>query len=488
MKIGGYLMSSVKKAIKPTVIMVTSNGVGAGHLIRASAIARKIQSEARPIILSMAYSVIEVANALNIEAEYIPSRDKRLMGVRKWDRYLRDRIIALIDETNAKVVTFDGVVPYPGFIQAKSKRADVSFIWIRRGMWREIPRGLNLNLQSKLIDSIIEPGDYAHEYDTGPTKNLKDAIKCSPVSLYEPSLTLEKSAAKSFLGLNPKKPSVLLQLGVGESDLNERVSSSLRGLASWGDVEIVMAKEPINERGVSLLPKGIDVKIIRHFPLADVIHAFDAVICAAGYNSVHEVIPARVPTLLIDNSRGTDDQNARARWCDDTGLTLFANSNSLLEIEKKAASLKNKKTRNKLINACDEIALPKGASEIGEIILNYLKKSSKETLKDKVIRKRYKLQLQLQKGFVYLIKRAIINLIYLAALIYRYFIPKKYDTPSDSYILFSDTLDLATSTTLIKSKKRFEHLLLNYSPKYFASRKEIAKKAYRVNESAIFKL
>ena len=410
------------------------------------------------------------------------------MGVRKWDRYLRDRIIALIDETNAKVVTFDGVVPYPGFIQAKSKRADVSFIWIRRGMWREIPRGLNLNLQSKLIDSIIEPGDYAHEYDTGPTKNLKDAIKCSPVSLYEPSLTLEKSAAKSFLGLNPKKPSVLLQLGVGESDLNERVSSSLRGLASWGDVEIVMAKEPINERGVSLLPKGIDVKIIRHFPLADVIHAFDAVICAAGYNSVHEVIPARVPTLLIDNSRGTDDQNARARWCDDTGLTLFANSNSLLEIEKKAASLKNKKTRNKLINACDEIALPKGASEIGEIILNYLKKSSKETLKDKVIRKRYKLQLQLQKGFVYLIKRAIINLIYLAALIYRYFIPKKYDTPSDSYILFSDTLDLATSTTLIKSKKRFEHLLLNYSPKYFASRKEIAKKAYRVNESAIFKL
>ena len=105
-----------------------------------------------------------------------------------------------------------------------------------------------------------------------------------------------------------------------------------------------------------------------------------------------------------------------------------------------------------------------------------------------MIRKRYKLQLQLQKGFVYLIKRAIINLIYLAALIYRYFIPKKYDTPSDSYILFSDTLDLATSTTLIKSKKRFEHLLLNYSPKYFASRKEIAKKAYRVNESAIFKL
>ena len=480
-------MSSGNNNIKPTVIMVTSNGVGAGHLIRASAIARKIQSEARPIILSMAYSVIEVANSLNIEAEYIPSRDKRLMGVRKWDKYLRDRIVALIDETNAKVVTFDGVVPYPGFIQAKSKRAEVSFIWIRRGMWREIPRGLNLKLQSKLIDSIIEPGDYAHEYDNGPTKNLKDAIVCSPVSLYEPSLTLEKTAAKSFLGLDPKKPSVLLQLGVGETDLNERVSASLRGLASWGKVEIVMAKEPINEQGVSLLPKNVDVKIIRHFPLADVIHAFDAVICAAGYNSVHEVIPARVPTLLIDNSRGTDDQNARARWCNDAGLTLFANSNSLVEIEKKAAELKNKKTRDTLINACNDIFLPQGASEIGEIILKYLNKSSKATLKSKIIRERYKLEILLQKGIVYIIKRGINNLIYLAALIYRFFIPKKYENPSDTQILFSDTLDLVTSTTLIKSNKRFEHLLLNYSPKYFASRKEIAKKAYRVNESSIIK-
>jgi hypothetical protein len=107
---------------KPAVIMITSNGVGAGHLIRASAIARRLNPHARPIILSMAYSVIEVANALGIECEYIPGRDKGLMNRRKWDRYLRDRLIALIDETGAKVVTFDGVVPYPGIMSAKFKR------------------------------------------------------------------------------------------------------------------------------------------------------------------------------------------------------------------------------------------------------------------------------------------------------------------------------------------------------------------------------
>ena len=112
--------------------MVTSNGVGAGHLIRASAIARKLQSSARPIILSMAYSVVEVATALGIEAEFIPGKDKRLMAMRKWDNYLRDRILALIDESGAKVVTFDGVVPYPGFLAAKSKRPEIVFLWIRK--------------------------------------------------------------------------------------------------------------------------------------------------------------------------------------------------------------------------------------------------------------------------------------------------------------------------------------------------------------------
>ena len=73
-------MSSVKKAIKPTVIMVTSNGVGAGHLIRASAIARKIQNEARPIILSMAYSVIEVANASILKLSIFQVGIKGLWG------------------------------------------------------------------------------------------------------------------------------------------------------------------------------------------------------------------------------------------------------------------------------------------------------------------------------------------------------------------------------------------------------------------------
>ena len=41
--------------------------------------------------------------------------------------------------------------------------------------------------------------------------------------------------------------------------------------------------------------------------------AFDGAIAATGYNSVHELLPAQIPTVLISNIRGTDDQDARAK-------------------------------------------------------------------------------------------------------------------------------------------------------------------------------
>ncbi len=56
---------------------------------------------------------------MGIRCEYIPGRDRMWMSRDKWDEYLRDRLLALVDETGARVMSFDGVVPYPGVIAAK---------------------------------------------------------------------------------------------------------------------------------------------------------------------------------------------------------------------------------------------------------------------------------------------------------------------------------------------------------------------------------
>ena len=51
---------------KPTIILATSNGVGMGHLARASAIAYSLKEIANPIIVSMAGGIAEVPDFMGI--------------------------------------------------------------------------------------------------------------------------------------------------------------------------------------------------------------------------------------------------------------------------------------------------------------------------------------------------------------------------------------------------------------------------------------
>jgi len=78
---------------KPTVILATSNGIGMGHLARASAIAKSLKNDANPIIVSMAGGIAEIPSALGIPCEYIPGKDRGWMPRPKWDLYLRDRLV-----------------------------------------------------------------------------------------------------------------------------------------------------------------------------------------------------------------------------------------------------------------------------------------------------------------------------------------------------------------------------------------------------------
>jgi UDP:flavonoid glycosyltransferase YjiC (YdhE family) len=333
---------------KPTIILATSNGIGMGHLTRASAIAAELKSFANPVIISMASGVVEVPKIADVCYEYVPGRDRKWMGRFEWDRYLRDRIVALIDETDAKIVSFDGVVPYPGIIGIKSVRPKVKLVWVRRGFWQRTSQRYLLNLQSKMMDLIITPGDYGQSYDKGPTAGRKDSLLVKPISIFNPKTALSRADARSLLGLDLNRPAVLVQLGIGEADLNAKLTAALEGLTSWSNLQVVLTKEPIDSAGINLAPNGLDLKVIRHFPLANVLNAFDAAICAAGYNSVHEELAARIPTLFIPNTRGTDNQAARAAWAADNKVALTVDQSNLSQITLNASKLSDATLRAEL--------------------------------------------------------------------------------------------------------------------------------------------
>jgi UDP-N-acetylglucosamine:LPS N-acetylglucosamine transferase len=459
---------------KPTIILATSNGVGMGHLVRATAIATALKEYANPIIVSMAGGIAEIPDHLGIRCEYIPGRDRMWMNRDKWDVYLRDRLLALVDETNAQVLSFDGVVPYPGVIAAKFSHPKISLVWVRRGLWQKKPQRFVLGLQSKMMDLIIEPGDFARAYDFGPTAERKDARLTSAVSLFQKESALSRNEARKVLGLDLDKPAVLVQLGTGDSDVNEKMTAALSGLLGWKDLQVILTKQPLDKDGNSLAPAGLDIRVKRHFPLAQVLHAFDASVCATGYNGAHELLPAAIPTVFVSNIRGTDDQEARAQWSHDMGFALRANQADLADITATVRKLQDPKTLERLSSKCAELPEPTGGVEIARILFDL-------AVKDEVIRPstvRY-YQLRIQDH----VSRGLRHIAYLAlrrlALVYRFIHPHlaTHEELQEIPIWGSQT-SAHELHPLIKGEHRFEHMITGASNNYRKRREAIAEAAY----------
>ena len=448
---------------KPTIILATSNGIGMGHLARATAVAKAMKEFANPVIVSVAGGIAEIPAATGIRCEYIPGKTRGWMPRKNWDIYFRDRLVAIAHETGASVIAFDGVVPYPGFIATKLIDPQLKLVWVRRGMWQKNLLRFVLPFQSQLVDQVIEPGDFARGYDLGPTAHRSEAILTAPVSLFQKESALARDAARKVLALDLQRPAVLVQLGTGENDVNEKMTAALSGLVGWKDAQVVLTKDPVDKNGISLAPAGLDIRVVRHFPLAHVLRAFDASVCATGYNGVHELLPAQVPTVFVSNIRGTDDQEARAQWCHDMGFALRANQADLQSITATVKKLQDSEVRERLHNQCAHLPDPTGGEEIAKILYELAIKSGHAP--HRVI----------NRG-----KRALLwGVLRRLSLIYRAINPHKVENSLHQEGPIWGSQNTAEELhPLIKGKVRFEHLITGASESYIKRRKEIAASAY----------
>ena len=457
------------------MILATSNGIGMGHLARACAITESLKGFAEPIIVSMAGGIAEIPGFMDVRCEYIPGRDRQWMSRDAWDIYLRDRLVALIDETDAKILSFDGVVPYPGVIAAKMQRPDVKLVWVRRGLWQKKPQRFVLGLQSKMMDTVIEPGDFARSYDKGPTSTRREALASAPISMFQHESALGRDEARKILGLDLARPAVLVQLGTGEGDVNEKMTAALTGLLGWKDLQVVLTKKPVDSNGKDLAPAGLDIKVARYFPLARLLKAFDASICAAGYNGIHELLAAGIPTAFVPNIRGTDDQEMRAKWCADFGYALMADQSNLEDIEKTVRKLQSEELRRSFSVQCGNLPEVSGGAEVAEIFLNIAKQQTPKKRAQAFNYLWLNLVLHFNRG-----SRHLFFILYRqAARIYQIF--KPYTPPplvANVPPIFSQSRDSSTLRDLIKGQARFEHLIDQSSDGYKQKREQIAKTAY----------
>ncbi len=338
------------------VLLITSNGAGMGHLTRQLSVALAAGARVEATLFSLSVALPVVA-AHGIPGEYCPSVERQWMPSRLWHGYLRERIVAAAAETGAEVIAFDGVAPYPGILGARAALRDVPFVWMRRGMWRPGVNAAQLR-KAAFFDRIIEPGDLASAADRGPTAGLDDAVPVPPISMLEVVPRLPRRDAATRLGIDADRPTVLVTLGSGRLGAVEAPGAVvLEALLQDPEWQVCVTKPAIAQRTVAIDDPARVRELRGVYPLVRYLDAFDAVVSAAGYNAVHEFLPAALPTVLVPNpATRTDDQVARANTLAAEGLALAAHPEAATDLAAAVSHLSDRSVRSDLTDACG--ALP----------------------------------------------------------------------------------------------------------------------------------
>jgi UDP:flavonoid glycosyltransferase YjiC (YdhE family) len=301
-------------AVRPTLLLISSNGAGMGHLTRLMAYARRAEPDLAPHFLSLSQAV-PVVGQYGYPFEYLPSASATGLASRRWHDFFAKRVTDVVARLRPAVVVFDGTWPYDGIPRVRDAHPESRWVWSRRGMWR---RGKSVEQLDKAawFDMVLSPGELAEAYDRGAT-SYADGVRIGPVTLLDAEELDDRDTARRALGLPVDRRLALVTLGAGNiNDTSHETGAVVAALQRLG-VEICVTQSEIAESNRT----RVNVHVVREFPLSRRFHAFDLAVSAAGYNSFHELLRFGIPTLFIPNrDTALDDQQGRAQFAADRGL------------------------------------------------------------------------------------------------------------------------------------------------------------------------
>jgi hypothetical protein len=326
-----------------------------------TAVARALQEQgAEPVLASMSAALPLVLEATGLRGEYIPGPGRSWVDPRRWQQYAAERLVALAREVRAEVVVYDGVAPYDAVLRARAALCDVAFTWVRRGMWRH---GANRRAlwTAPAFDLIIEPGDLCASADNGATVGA-EALRVPPISLAGYWPTVDAREARPGLGLDPGRPAALVMLYASAGgDMAGPGRAAVAAILANRDWQVAVTELPLRDSASWLLDQDRIVQIRGVFPLAPILGTFDLAVTGAGYNAVHELLPAGVPTVLVAKQTATDDQVARAFEADRRGWAVAARDDQPREVADAVTRLLEVRPRARLAAACADLPALVGA-------------------------------------------------------------------------------------------------------------------------------
>jgi len=312
------------------VVLFPTNGVGFGHFTRMYALARRLRrmDPDLEIVFFTTQPTLHLPYAEGFPTYHLAG-PKRMKGMDAdaWNAMCQEMLTLVLETHRPQSFVFDGAFPYRGMLDALSTIDVPQKVWVRRGMFR---KGSSIPVDAiGRFDLIVHPGDAVPH---GPTEldHGVEELHVPPMLLIDPDEMWSRDAARRRLGVPNDARVVYVQLGAGRiNDIDSDVRRVVDALLKHDDVHVVLGESMLGERLEVNMER---VHLVRDYPNALFLKAFDAAVQAGGYNSFHEMRSVGLPTLFLPNmNTGMDDQLARCKVAEEEGWGLVLGNQSELK-------------------------------------------------------------------------------------------------------------------------------------------------------------
>jgi hypothetical protein len=303
----------MNEADRPIVLFIADDTVGAGPVGRALALATRAASSVRPYLVAL--SDVAAPALAGMAVENLPSRRALGMARDEWCEVVARRVRGIVSGLRPTVAVVDAPEPARPIVEAL---AGTTSVWVRSGLG--MPGGAGVAEQ---FDAVLEPLDLASGFDPQFEGSLvpDDPHAVRPISLVDAADMMGRDDARRALGLPAVGAAVSLNVPVPHAHELVRLVTRLRDEVrrSAPDATVFVPTEISAGR----LP-DIDGVVVRPArPLGRYLHAFDAAISTAAYESFHEAVLSGTPTIFVTDSRAsTDGEHWRAKAAATGGFGL----------------------------------------------------------------------------------------------------------------------------------------------------------------------
>lgn len=295
------------------------NGVGLGHITRLSALSLGLKHnqpeniEFEPLFFTNSEAA-SLLSTFGFPHVTVPS--KRLMKGSSFSlgdqaRFYSNTFATVFEQFRPDVIVSDtfplGVFRDLEFMLRNSKAFHV---FIHRAQKKEVYSAFIIDAQL-LYDLIIAPHPIESEYIPLP-ENPPPLIWSNPLFMTDDNIQHETNRLRINLAIPPDAQVLLINLGGGGDENHDLLLSTLFKIIGQlpNHIYVIWAVGLLSDSKLAFeIPSHH--RIINQYPLTAVYPLVTMAIATAGYNSFHELLYHRIPTIFLPQDRGYDDQFSR---------------------------------------------------------------------------------------------------------------------------------------------------------------------------------